>query len=689
MPYKTLYGTHYHMTYRCHGADIPCNGGSQSGLEPCADCCNASNQAMPGSCTGSTSGSSATATGEGSEFAAVEDSLRIRDIDWDILETAPVPQELNSEFRERFLDIVPQTMKTKISGNSSPQPREMDAEFMKRFAVVMQQTTQLMNDYGFTDTDRFMNEANDTLLASWLGPFVGNHSKHGDDAILYDQMGNMCPLESKVSSVYETRAETENHEKPRVPSATFNDTTEDKIEAFRQVPSYVGLGVRRNMGDFEFIVVVPSNKIADAIDELHQKQVKAERRSHQTFEMGRLLNLSEGEGRIVIEDESHRETVEQYLRDLGGNYPKYAKYIVTKDEWRRDNGFASQGVSESLECSRRITAAIEEEGRKAVRATYRDGAARPLYLPRPKTIDEHFRKRYQIIRNSINELMESYGYHDADRFLNEVSDLRLTAQMFSGMPGASVAAYHDKNNPFDTMVLVERNGHKQLAFEIESKVCSGIATQVEAELTDDAYKKWKQKGRPQRSPSKARGAQDRSGAYYKWGALSATFNDVKQEKIDAYAHNPRGIVSVGLRTEMMDCRCAICVPSSQVAVELQQQYDTRQAKYEKKKKEYQELQAAYASYEQRKAAAEVAGQKAPDKPEKPKKPQKPRETFRINAEKLMQMSEGYVVAFDSVDATRRALKRRLPQKTYNQIKNKIITQDEYQRLLVQEHALYD
>ena len=36
MPFKTRYGSHYHMEEGCHGATIPCG---TNGLEPCSDCC--------------------------------------------------------------------------------------------------------------------------------------------------------------------------------------------------------------------------------------------------------------------------------------------------------------------------------------------------------------------------------------------------------------------------------------------------------------------------------------------------------------------------------------------------------------------------------------------------------------------------------------------------------------------------
>lgn len=36
MPFRTEHGSHYHETYGCHGATIPCSAG---GLSPCSDCC--------------------------------------------------------------------------------------------------------------------------------------------------------------------------------------------------------------------------------------------------------------------------------------------------------------------------------------------------------------------------------------------------------------------------------------------------------------------------------------------------------------------------------------------------------------------------------------------------------------------------------------------------------------------------
>ena len=42
MPFKTQYGSHYHMTEGCHGATIPCG---TEGLTPCSDCCRGAGKA--------------------------------------------------------------------------------------------------------------------------------------------------------------------------------------------------------------------------------------------------------------------------------------------------------------------------------------------------------------------------------------------------------------------------------------------------------------------------------------------------------------------------------------------------------------------------------------------------------------------------------------------------------------------
>lgn len=56
MPFKTQYGSHYHMTQGCHGASIPCR---TEGLIPCSDCCGTRDGGTPSSGAPTPSGMSA------------------------------------------------------------------------------------------------------------------------------------------------------------------------------------------------------------------------------------------------------------------------------------------------------------------------------------------------------------------------------------------------------------------------------------------------------------------------------------------------------------------------------------------------------------------------------------------------------------------------------------------------------
>lgn len=73
MPFKTQYGSHYHMTYGCHGATIPCD---TKGLTPCSDCCGGSH----GTTGGGTTPGSPMAAGSGSPQATrrIEDGDIVR-----------------------------------------------------------------------------------------------------------------------------------------------------------------------------------------------------------------------------------------------------------------------------------------------------------------------------------------------------------------------------------------------------------------------------------------------------------------------------------------------------------------------------------------------------------------------------------------------------------------------------------
>lgn len=71
MPYKTEHGSHYHETWGCHGATIPCG---TEGLTPCSDCCGTTTDAGGKSGDGSAGvlvGPGSTATNE-NDFPVIQ-----------------------------------------------------------------------------------------------------------------------------------------------------------------------------------------------------------------------------------------------------------------------------------------------------------------------------------------------------------------------------------------------------------------------------------------------------------------------------------------------------------------------------------------------------------------------------------------------------------------------------------------
>ena len=62
MPFKTRYGSHYHMTEGCHGATIPCG---TEGLTPCSDCCGGGAKVAKGQDGGSSIGAGSPVSGTG------------------------------------------------------------------------------------------------------------------------------------------------------------------------------------------------------------------------------------------------------------------------------------------------------------------------------------------------------------------------------------------------------------------------------------------------------------------------------------------------------------------------------------------------------------------------------------------------------------------------------------------------
>lgn len=119
MPFKTRYGSHYHMTEGCHGATIPCG---TEGLMPCSDCC-------VGERKGSGAGAAGGSGGLGNPGAAalgdaIVDSSRIEDGDivrW--------KDEYSRPGDEERLMVAIEPLHKEDGGNGSVYVRDLGSEF--------------------------------------------------------------------------------------------------------------------------------------------------------------------------------------------------------------------------------------------------------------------------------------------------------------------------------------------------------------------------------------------------------------------------------------------------------------------------------------------------------------------------------------------------------------------------------
>lgn len=129
MPYRTKSGSHYHETYGCHGATIPCDA---AGLEPCSDCCGAgaSGDPDPSSATAGGTPVGASATEGQGEFSLGSASSQLGQDD--LTSPEPSPRQA-TEIAEAGWDGM-------RNGQEMPAPSD-DIDFDRLFADAFGQAT--------------------------------------------------------------------------------------------------------------------------------------------------------------------------------------------------------------------------------------------------------------------------------------------------------------------------------------------------------------------------------------------------------------------------------------------------------------------------------------------------------------------------------------------------------------------
>ena len=130
----------------------------------------------------------------------------------------------------------------------------IDNEFMIEGHEVLQKVKEVQEKFHKEDTDTFINELRDSMAGYTLGFELVNVDKHGFDCKLSETQD--CYLEVKSASFIATSWQ-----------ATFNDTTLEKAESFKDKKVYLALAVWKDASDLLFICYGQNEKIGEFLEE--------------------------------------------------------------------------------------------------------------------------------------------------------------------------------------------------------------------------------------------------------------------------------------------------------------------------------------------------------------------------------------------------------------------------------------
>ncbi|MCQ2450522.1 MAG: hypothetical protein MJ080_00905 [Clostridia bacterium] len=130
----------------------------------------------------------------------------------------------------------------------------IDKQFMIEGHEVLQNVQKVQEKFHKGDTDTFINELRDSIAGYTLGFDLVNVDKHGFDCKLSTE--KPCYLEVKSASFSAQSWQ-----------ATFNDTTIEKAEAFKDKKVYLALAVWKNASDLLFICYGQNFEIGEFLEE--------------------------------------------------------------------------------------------------------------------------------------------------------------------------------------------------------------------------------------------------------------------------------------------------------------------------------------------------------------------------------------------------------------------------------------
>lgn len=124
--------------------------------------------------------------------------------------------------------------------------------FMVEGQEVLQEVKAVQEKYGKNDTDTFINELRDSIAGYTLGFDLVNIDKHGFDC---KRSSDGILLEVKSAS-FDAQSW----------QATFNDTTYEKADAFKNAKVYLALAVWKDASDLLFIVYGQNRKLGEFLE---------------------------------------------------------------------------------------------------------------------------------------------------------------------------------------------------------------------------------------------------------------------------------------------------------------------------------------------------------------------------------------------------------------------------------------
>lgn len=161
--------------------------------------------------------------------------------------------------------------------------KKIDEDFLLESLDALQGLEKVQKKFNRMDSDTFLNEIRDSIVAKYLGFTHINTQKHGLDA------------KRLVNNIYEYLEVKNASFTSKSWSATFNDTTLDKSCAFKRGNVFLALGVWKGISDLLFIVYGNNEAMGNYLENrvrnfLYQESIKKSLRSTQTIGFNALVN---------------------------------------------------------------------------------------------------------------------------------------------------------------------------------------------------------------------------------------------------------------------------------------------------------------------------------------------------------------------------------------------------------------